>query len=293
MPTIELSGGPVHYRVAGPEESAAPPVVFVHPLLTDGRLWSRVADDLAERGIRSYAPDWPLGAHPSAMNDGADLSPRGIARLILEFLEALGLDAVTLVGNDTGGALCQFAVDEDPRRIGRVVLTNCDGLDVFPPAAFKPLFALLRNERRARFLAGQMRVRLLRQSWLGFGMLAHDLPAELTRAWIEPALSDDGVVRDLVRFLKAVEPDELLDVSTRLDRFEGAVTLVWGTGDRAFTAKLGRRIQQRFRDAAFVPVPKARTFVPLDAPRQLADEIVAIAARPRVRSERTNGARER
>lgn len=281
MRTIDLSGGTVHYRVAGPEESTAPPVVFVHALLTDGTVWSRVADLLSERGIRSYAPDWPLGAHPRAMNPDADLSPRGIARQILEFLDALNLDEVTLVGNDTGGALCQFALDEDPRRVGRVVLTNCDGLDVFPPTTFKPLFALLRNERRARFLAGQMQARPLRQSWLGFGMLAHNLPADLTRAWIQPALRDDGVVRDMVRFLKAVEPNDLLDVSTRLDRFQGAVTLVWGTDDRAFTTKLGKRLQQQFRDATFVPVPKSRTFVPLDAPQVLADEIVAIASRPR------------
>ncbi|PZF79805.1 alpha/beta fold hydrolase [Jiangella anatolica] len=278
MAAIELPSGTVHYRVVGPESSAAPPVVFVGPLLTDGALWSRVADDLAERGIRSYAPDWPLGAHRVAMKPDADLSPRGVARLVLEFLDALNLDAVTLVGNDTGGALCQFAIDTDPRRVGRVVLTNCDGVDVFPPAVFKPLFALLRSERRARFLAGQMRVRALRQSWLGFGLLAHDLPAELTRAWIEPALRDDGVVRDLTRFLRAVDPKELLDVASRLHRFQGPVTLVWGTGDRAFTTKLGRRLQEFFRDARFVPVPRSRTFVPLDAPKQLADEIAAIGA---------------
>ncbi len=277
MATIELSAGEVHYRVAGPDTSAAPPVVFVHALLTDGRLWSRVAGLLAERGIRSYAPDWPLGAHRTAMKPDADLSPRGVARLVVEFLDALDLDAVTLVGNDTGGALAQFVIDENPSRVGRVVLSNCDGLDVFPPTPFKPLFALLRNERRARFLAGQMRVRPLRQSWLGFGLLAHDLPADLTRSWIEPALSDDGVVRDLVRFLKAADADELLDVSTRLDRFPGPVSLVWGADDRAFTTKLGRRLQEAFRDATFVPVPKARTFVPLDAPKRFADEIEAIA----------------
>lgn len=281
MPTIDLSHGTVHYHVAGPEGSTAPTVVFVHGFLTDGTLWSRVAHLLAERGIRSYAPDWPLGSHRAAMDPGADLSPRGIARQILEFIESQGLDSVTLVGNDTGGALCQFVIDEDPRRVGRLVLTNCDGLDVFPPAVFKPLFALLRNERRARFLAGQMRIRPLRQSWLGFGLLAHDLPAEMTRAWIEPALRDGHVLRDTSRFLKAVKPGELLDVSTRLDRFRGAVTLVWGADDHAFTTKLGRRLQQQFRDARFVSVPKSRTFVPLDAPQALADEIVAIAARPR------------
>lgn len=280
MPTIDLSQGTVHCRVAGPEESTAPPVVFVHGFLNDATVWSRVTHLLAERGIRSYAPDWPLGAHGTAMDPGADLSPRGIARQIIEFLESLGLDDVTLVGNDTGGALCQFVIDEDPRRVGRLVLTNCDGLDVFPPAVFKPLFALLRNPRRARFLAGRMRVRPLRQSWLGFGPLAHDLPADMTRAWIEPALRDDGVVRDMSRFLEAVEPSDLLEVSTRLDRFRGAVTLAWGADDRAFTTTLGRRLQQQFRAARFVSVPKSRTFVPLDAPQVLADEIVAIAARP-------------
>lgn len=282
MQTIDLSGGTVHYRVAGPEASAAPPVVFVNALLTDETLWSRVSDLLTERGIRSYAPVWPLGAHRVAMKPDADLSPRGIAQMIVEFLDALDLDGVTLVGSDTGGALAQFVLDEDARRIGRVVLTNCDGLDVFPPTMFKALFALLRSERRARFLAGQMRVRALRQSWLGFGMLAHDLPADLTRGWIEPALSVDGVLRDLTRFLKDAKAEELLDVSTRLDRFDGAVTLVWGADDRAFTTKLGRRIQEQFRDARFVPAPKSRTLVPLDAPRLLADEIVAIADRPRV-----------
>lgn len=281
MPTIDLSHGTVNYRIAGPEEATAPPVVFVHAFLTDGTLWSRVTQVLAERGVRSYAPDWPLGSHRTPLNSDADMSPRGIARQILEFLEALDLDDVTLVGNDTGGALCQFVIDEDPRRVGRVVLTNCDGLDVFPPTAFKPLFALLRSERRARFLAGQMRIRPLRQSWLGFGMLAHDLPADLTRAWIEPALHDSRVIRDATRFLKAVDPGDLLDVSTRLDRFRGAVTLAWGADDHAFTTKLGKRLQQQFRDAKFVSVPKSRTFVPLDAPQSLADEIIAITAKPR------------
>jgi pimeloyl-ACP methyl ester carboxylesterase len=278
MPTIDLPQGTVNYRVAGPEGSTSPPVVFVHGFLADGALWSGVADLLAARGVRSYAPDWPLGAHRIALQPDADQSPRGVARQILAFLDELDLAAVTLVGNDTGGALCQFVVDDDANRVGRVVLTNCDGFDVFPPAPFRPVFALLRSERRMKFLAGQMRPRWLRHSWMGFGLLAKNLPADLTRAWIEPARTDPGVRRDAVRFLRAVEPRELLEVSTRLHRFEGPVSIVWGAGDHAFTTKLGRRLQQAFTDATFVPVPKSRTFVPLDAPAALADEIAAIAS---------------
>ena len=83
MPTIDLPNGTVNYRVAGPEDSAAPPVVFVHGFLVDGTLWSKTAAGLAEHGIRSYAPDWPLGSHPIALNEGADQSPRGVARHIV------------------------------------------------------------------------------------------------------------------------------------------------------------------------------------------------------------------
>src|SRR5262249_29099708 len=126
---IELPQGPITYRVAGPADSAVPPVVFVHGLLVDNQLWTAVADLLAEQGIRSYAPNWPLGSHPVAMNADADLSPRGIAAIINGFLAALDLTDVTLVGNDTGGALCQYLIDADHSRIGRLVLTNCDAFD--------------------------------------------------------------------------------------------------------------------------------------------------------------------
>jgi pimeloyl-ACP methyl ester carboxylesterase len=284
MHTIDLPQGTVNYRAAGPEDSTSPPVVFVHGFLADGALWSGVADLLAARGVRSYAPDWPLGAHRIALRPDADQSPRGVARQILALLDELDLTAVTLVGNDTGGALCQFLVDTDASRVGRLVLTNCDAFDVFPPTLFKPVFALLRSERRAKFLAGQMRPRVLRHSWMGFGLLARNLPSDLTRSWIEPGRTDPGVRRDAVRFLRAIEPRELLDVSTRLDRFAGPVSIVWGADDPAFTTKLGKRLQQAFTDATFVSVPKSRTFVPLDAPETLADEIVAIAASGRTQS---------
>jgi hypothetical protein len=96
---------------------------------------------LADRRIRSYAPNWPLGSHPVPMSADADLSPRGIAPVINGFLAALDLTDITLVGNDTGGALCQFVIDAD----GRLVLTNCDAFDLFPPREFEALIKVGRH----------------------------------------------------------------------------------------------------------------------------------------------------
>jgi pimeloyl-ACP methyl ester carboxylesterase len=276
--SIELPHGVVSYRVAGPADSAAPPVLFVHPFLMNGSLWSGVADLLAERGIRSYAPDWPLGAHRAPVKPGTDQSPRGVARQILQFIEALDLRDVTLVGGDTGGALCQFLLDTDPSRIGRVVLTNCDAFDTFPPFPFNVLFFLLKGEIRMKLNLQPMRWRAFRHSPLGLGLLANKLDPVQTWGWIEPSLGSAAVRKDAVRFLKAAKRKDLLDVSTRLNRYDGPVTIVWGTADRAFTTKLGRRLQRAFGNADFVEVPNAKTLVSLDAPRQLADAIAASTA---------------
>jgi pimeloyl-ACP methyl ester carboxylesterase len=275
--TIALAHGTVHYRVAGPADSTAPPVVFVHGFLVDGSLWTPVAALLAAKGIRSYAPDLPLGSHRTPLDPGADQSPRGVAGQILSFLEALELEDVTLVGNDTGGALCQFVLDRDASRIGRVVLTNCDAFDSFPPFPFNVIFRLLRGPVRMKVNLQPMRLRAFRHSPLGLGLLANELDPRQTRAWIAPSLEDKAIRADAVRFLRAAKPKELLDVSTRLDAFDGRVVLVWGAADRAFTLRLGRRLQEAFRHGELVEVPDARTFVPLDAPQRLADEIATAA----------------
>jgi pimeloyl-ACP methyl ester carboxylesterase len=279
VPTVDLPQGTVHYRIAGTQDSAAPPVVFVHGFLVNGSLWDRPAAALAAAGVRSYAPDWPLGSHPRALTPGTDNSPRAVARQILAFLEALDLTGVTLVGNDTGGALCQFVLDIDASRVGRLVLTNCDAFDQFPPAPFDLLFKTFRNARAIRPLMLPMRATAVRHSPAGFGMLARDFDADQTRGWVEPCLTDAGVREDVARFANGVDPEELLDVSTRLDAFSGPVTLVWGQADRFFKPAFGRRLRDALADARLVELDSCRTFVSLDEPQRLADEIVAIGDR--------------
>src|SRR6202049_1119898 len=190
MPRTDLPHGTVQYRLAGPADAATPPGVFVHGFLVSATLWSNTADALAEAGVRSYAPDWPLGSHTIALGSAADQSPRGIARQVIAFMEALELDDVTLVGNDTGGAICQFLLDTDASRIGRVVLTNCDAFANFPPAPFGQLFKAFRSPSAIRVLMAPMRAAAVRPSPAGYGLLVREpLDPDQTRAWVEPCLN--------------------------------------------------------------------------------------------------------
>ena len=122
MREIELSAGTIEYQDTGGD---GPVLVLLHGLLMDASLWDDVIAELSA-GYRCVAPTLPLGAHRHAMRSGADLSLPGIARLVAEFLDRLDLTDVTLVGNDTGGALVQLLIGRRrrPGRAGRARLVR-------------------------------------------------------------------------------------------------------------------------------------------------------------------------
>lgn len=274
---IDLPAGTIHYREAGPDTGR--PIVFVHGFLVDDTLWSDVPERLAGQGFHTFAPTWPLASHRTAMRPGTDLSPRGVARVVLSFLEAHDLHDVTLVGNDTGGAICQFVLDEDSSRIGRLVLTNCDAFDTFPPFPFDLLFRLCKHPAATRAVLHAMRSTRLRNSKLGFGWLVkRRLGAAESRAWVTPYLTDAGVRRDVASFARSARAQDLADVATRLPRFEKPVLLCWAPADRFFRIALGRRLASTFPDARLVEIPDALTFVALDQPARLAEEMATFIA---------------
>jgi pimeloyl-ACP methyl ester carboxylesterase len=124
MAELALKQATIEYEQFGPQDSAHPPVLFVHGILVDGRLWRDVAENLARRGFRCIVPTWPLGSHTIPVNEATALSLPGVAEIIKDAIVVLDLSDVTLVGSDTGGGLCQLVVDAYPDRIGRLVLTT-------------------------------------------------------------------------------------------------------------------------------------------------------------------------
>src|SRR6201999_557293 len=186
----------IEYQEFGPQDSVHPPVFFVHGVLVNGELWRGVAEELARRGYRCVVPTLPLGSHTIPVKDDSALSLPYVAEIVNDAIEALDLSDVTLVGSDTGGGICQLVVDAYPDRIGRMVLTNCDGFDKCPPFPFDVAFALLRGPVTIKSLLTSMRLPMLRHSPLGFGLLISHPDAHLTSAWIQPGLTDSRICRD-------------------------------------------------------------------------------------------------
>lgn len=271
---IQLPAGKIRYREAG----EGPPLVFVHGYLVDGRLWDGVVDRLAGR-FRCIAPDWPLGAHQVAMDPAADLSPPGIAALIADLLAALELDQVTIVGNDSGGAISQVLVTTHPERIARLVLTNCDTHENFPPGAFKAMPALAKLPGGMSLLSLPFRSgAIARRAFKPFAKTP--IPSELVASWMAPALGDAGVRRDLRKVTVGLDKRHTLAAAARLRGSELPILLAWAPGDKYFPISYAERLATEAGNARVVRIPDAKTFVPLDQPQLLADEIAQFAGSP-------------
>lgn len=284
MREIELSQGIVRYTDTGPgggsgagggsserpgEAGAAPVVVLVHGLFVNGTLWRDVVSKLSGRA-RVVVPELPLGSHRLPLRPGADLSPPGIARLIAEFLEALDLREVTLVGNDTGGALCQLVAAHHPERLARLVLTNCDTHRHFLPLAFRYLQVLARVPGGLWLLSQSMRSRALRNSPIAFGWLAATpIDRERSDGWADPVRLDPGVRRDVGRVLRGISTRYTESAAAELAHFGRPILLVWGRRDRFFRPGHAQRLAAEWPDARLEWVDDAATFVPVDAPDRL------------------------
>jgi pimeloyl-ACP methyl ester carboxylesterase len=267
MNEVKLSAGTVRYRDTG----SGPPIVFVHGLLVDGTLWRKVVPAL-EGSFRCIAPDLPLGSHSVPMKPDADLSPPGLASLIGELLENLDLHDVTLVANDTGGALTQILLANGPTdRIARVVLTPSDAFDNFFPPLFRPLTYVARIPGAVNGVIQSLRAPALRRLPLAYGWLAkRRIPNDVTAAWVKPCQQDKGIRRDTAKLLKGVSSRFTLEAAERLSSFDRPVLLAWASEDRFFPIQHAHRLAGIFPDARVEEVADSWTFVPEDQPERLA-----------------------
>jgi pimeloyl-ACP methyl ester carboxylesterase len=269
---IQLPQGTVRYREAGKGK----PVVFVHGYLVDGRLWDGVVDRLSDR-FRCIAPDWPIGAHQVAMNPDADLSPPGIARLIADFLTKLELEDVTIVGNDSGGAMSQVLVTSHPERIGRLVLTNCDTHENFPPGMFKAMPPIAKLPGGMQLLAAPFRIEALaRRAFAPFARTK--IPDELVASWMAPTKTDSGVMRDAAKVTAGMNKRHTLAAAEKLRGSQLPILLAWAPGDKYFPISYAERLAGEAGNAKLVRIEGAKTFVALDQPGRLAEEIAEFAA---------------
>ena len=269
MPEIQLPQGTVRYADSGSGDT----IVLVHGALVDGRLWHKVVP-LLEDDFRVVVPDLPLGSHRLPLNDSADRTPAGMAQLLADFLEALDLRDVTLVGNDTGGVLAQLVATRHPERLGRLVLTPTDAFDNFLPKLFKPLQLGAKVPALLYALVQPLRIGALRRTPIAFGWLSKKrVDAAIEKDWIAPFFSDARVRRDIIALLASVDTKYTLQAAEDLRSFDKPALIAWARDDKVFPPRHAEELARLIPDARLEWIEDSRTFVSIDQPERVAQLI--------------------
>ena len=272
MNEAQLRGGRIRYR----DQGSGRPIVFLHGALANGNTWRKVLALMPE-GYRCIVPDLPLGGHTLPFGRGADLTPGGIARLLAEFFDGLGLKDVVLVGNDTGGAYAQVFAAAYPEKLARLVLCNCDALETFPPKNFAALQRGIRLPGYTFLMAQLFRHKPFLKSAQVLGLLSHALSQEeIADLYVRGFVRDRRIRADFKKVVKGWSPDHTQRAAAELAHFKKPAVVIWGADDELlFPRELGERLCAVFPEARFEVVESALTYVQEDQPERFVRALLA------------------
>jgi pimeloyl-ACP methyl ester carboxylesterase len=256
--TVTTPSGVVSYV----ERGNGPTALFVHGVLLNGYLWRHQLAELSDTH-RCIAVDLLAHGYTEA-NDGQDVSVTANATMLAQFLDALAIDRVDLVGNDSGGGICQIFAATYPNRLRSLTLTNCDAHDNWPPEAFQPFVAMV----AAGGLEGTLRAMradkaVYREALAPAYERPQDLTDETIETYIGPFLDSPKRLKELERFVDAFDCRHTLAVEDGLRRLQTPMLIAWGTDDVYFPLEWSRWLRQTIPGTRrWVDFEGARIFFP-------------------------------
>jgi pimeloyl-ACP methyl ester carboxylesterase len=246
-------------RISYVEQGTGPVALFVHGVLLNSHLWRHQLADLSDIR-RSIAVD--LLAHgDTEITPNQDVSVTANAKMLKEFLDALNIDQVDLVGNDSGGGISQIFAALYPERVRSLTLTDCDTHDNWPPEAFKPFLAMVAGGGLRGTLDAMLADKSIYRSPQALGP-AYEHPEQLSddsiETYLRPFVKNSQRTHDLERFLAAFDNKHTLAIEPQLKTLKAPTLIVWGTDDVYFPVKWshwlaenipGTRRRVEFKDA--------------------------------------------
>jgi pimeloyl-ACP methyl ester carboxylesterase len=219
-----------------------------------------------------------MGLGFTEVASGYSVTPAAQADMIAAFLNALSINEVDLIANDSGGAVAQLFLVRHPQRVRTLLLTNCDVENDSPPAAVLPIIEWAR--------AG-LYPELYLEPWLGhkdearaatgLGGMCYSDPAHPTDAALEQYLRplvSSSERKDLVnRYALGLAPNPLQGLAPLLSKCTVPTRIVWGMQDQIFSQRSPEYLQSILpRVTGITRLPHARLFFPEEYPGTIAEE---------------------
>ncbi|SFS17811.1 Pimeloyl-ACP methyl ester carboxylesterase [Dyella sp. OK004] len=259
------------------EHGSGPVALFVHGVLLNSYLWRH---QLAELGDLRRCIAVDLLAHgDTEIAADQDVSVTANAHMLAQFLDALHIDQVDLVGNDSGGGICQIFAALYPERIRSLALTNCDAHDNWPPEAFKPFVEMVAAGGLPQTLQAMVTDKTIYRSPQALGP-AYERPEAVTDdtidTYLQPHLRNAQRTRDIERFVNAFDNRHTVGIEDRLRLLQAPTLIAWGTDDIYFDVQWSHWLQQTIPGTRKrVEFKEARIFFPEERPGEFNRELKA------------------
>jgi pimeloyl-ACP methyl ester carboxylesterase len=251
--SAQVDGYRVHYLVDGPANG--PVVVLIHGLGARAEDWSNLAPYFVNAGFRVYIPDLP-GYGRSEKPANFSYSVPDEARVVVSFIDALGLKQVDLGGWSMGGWIVQIVAHDHPERINRLMLFDSAGLNL-KPAWDTRLFTPATKS---------------------------DLDQLETLLFIHTIKATDFVTRDILRnsnqnaWIIRRAMDSMLaghDVTDNLlPQLKMPVLIVWGDQDRIVPLREGQQMHALIPDSTLEVIPGCGHMAPEQCPSRIAPQML-------------------
>lgn len=257
------------------DEGKGAPILFLHGALSNSNTWRKIIPAI-NKEYRCIALDLPLGGHYLPVGDEVDLSPSGIAMLINEFLDYLSLEKVTIVSNDTGGAYAQVFASLFPDKIEKMIFSNCEVLDIFPPPKFKYLTWAVCIPGFTYLLSRVFNFKKILKSTIVMGLLSTEITNdELYNLYLYSFIHDKKIRSNFSHAARHWSPRYTQAAAEKLKVMKTPVLILWGNQDvELFPLTLGETLKAIFQYATLIEIDGARTYIQEDRPVQMSEEIL-------------------
>lgn len=270
---VETPSGTISYV----EHGNGPVALFVHGVLLNGYLWRHQLAQLGDMR-RCIAVDLLAHGH-TEISDIQDVSVTANAHMLAQFLDALKIDQVDLVGNDSGGGICQIFAALYPERIRSLALTNCDTHDNWPPEPFKPFVAMVADGGLPNTLNAMLTDKSIYRSPQALGP-AYERPETVAddtiETYLRPLVCSAQRTHDVERFVNAFDCRHTVEIENRLRNLRAPTLIVWGTDDIYFDVKWSRWLEKTIPGTRrLIEFDAARIFFPEERPEEFNNELKA------------------
>ena len=270
MKTVKIDGNTIEYKDFGKGN----PMLFIHGAFSSGKTWRKVIPALSE-DFHCIVPEWPFGGHKIPISQKLDFSPTGIADLIANFLQKLGLQNVIIIANDTGGAYAQIFTAKYGESVSHLILSNCEGFEIFPPKKFQSLKIMVKIPSYLWLLSKFFSYKPALKWDMTFGLLSHTLKKEeIFEFYVKHFAENKLIRRDFKKLAIEWHPKYTEKASKELAKFNKPVLILWGVDDlELFPIELGRRLKSIFSKSTFVEIENSKTYIQEDNPQRFIENI--------------------